>query len=121
MRLRELRLARKMLQRDVAKLLNVSRSSYSLYESEKVSPPLEMLIILADLYGVTLDYLVGRPEGQGAGAVSVTDAERQLLDDFRGLSPQGREYVLQTVDMAVKIYRQSPSLADMEGQEVEEA
>lgn len=117
MRLRELRLARKMLQRDVAKLLNVSRSSYSLYEIEKIMPPIDALATLADFYGVTIDYLLGRPEAP-ASALCLSETERMLVLDFRQLNPQGREYVLQSLDMALKIYRQSPDLSDVEDQEV---
>lgn len=120
-RIKELRLAHRLLQRDVAQLLNVSRASYSLYESEKVMPTLDMLMILADHYGVSLDYLVGRPEEKASGAMSVTAAERQLVEDFRGLSAQGREYVLQSMEMAVKIYGRHSDLPDVEGQTVREA
>ena len=121
MRIKELRLAHRLLQRDVAQMLNVSRASYSLYESEKVMPTLDMLMILADHYGVSLDYLVGRPEEKASGAMSVTAAERQLVEDFRGLSAQGREYVLQSMEMAVKIYGRGADLPDVEGQTVREA
>ena len=119
MRIKELRLARHLLQRDVAKLLNVSRSSYSLYEADKVMPPMDALITLADFYGVTVDYLLERPEAT-AGTLSVSDTERQLVENFRQLSPQGKEYVLQSMDMAVKIYR-SADLPVVEGQEIEDA
>lgn len=119
MRIKELRLARHLLQRDIAKLLNVSRSSYSLYEADKVMPPMDALITLADFYGVTVDYLLERPEA-AAGTLSVSDTERQLVEDFRQLSPQGKEYVLQSMDMAVKIYG-SADLPVVEDQEVEGA
>ena len=36
--------------------------TYSGYENGRIKVPVELLIKLADLYGVSLDYLVGRTE-----------------------------------------------------------
>lgn len=60
MRLKELRKERKLNQRAVADALNCSQSVYSRYENGSYEPPIDVLIRLADFYGVTLDELVGR-------------------------------------------------------------
>ena len=45
----------------MAKYLGVTQSTYSSYERGDINIPVEALIIkLADLYDVSLDYLVGR-------------------------------------------------------------
>ena len=44
---------------EVAKYLGVTQSTYS-YERGEINIPVEALIKLADLYDVSLDYLVGR-------------------------------------------------------------
>ena len=49
-----------LLQRDVADQLHIDRSTYSYYERGKTNPPLDILIKLADYFGVTTDYLLGR-------------------------------------------------------------
>ena len=49
-----------LLQRDVADQLHIDRSTYSYYERGKTNPPLDILIKLADYFGVSLDYLAGR-------------------------------------------------------------
>ena len=49
-----------LLQRDVAHQLHIDRSTYSYYERGKTNPPLDILIKLADYFGVSLDYLAGR-------------------------------------------------------------
>ena len=45
---------------EVAKYLGVTQSIYSSYERGDINIPVEALIKLADLYDVSLDYLVGR-------------------------------------------------------------
>ena len=49
-----------LLQRDIADQLHIDRSTYSYYERGKTNPPLDILIKLADYFGVTTDYLLGR-------------------------------------------------------------
>ena len=58
-RLTDLRLKEGLLQRDVADTLHIHRSTYSYYERGKTNPPLDILIKLADYFGVTTDYLLG--------------------------------------------------------------
>ena len=59
-RLRELRDIKGVSQQIVANLIGLDRSTYAYYESGKTEPSLRTLIILADFYDVTLDYLIGR-------------------------------------------------------------
>ena len=59
-RVRELRENRDLKQRELAEYLDVKQTTYSKYELGKIDIPIEALIKLADYYGVTLDYLVGR-------------------------------------------------------------
>lgn len=59
-RLRYLRQCRNYSQKEIAYLLGLSRSAYALYETGRRDPSLETLLRLADLYGVSTDYLLGR-------------------------------------------------------------
>ncbi|MDR6226640.1 helix-turn-helix domain-containing protein [Desmospora profundinema] len=59
-RLRTLRMRRKMRQEDIANLLEISKSAVGMYERGDREPSLETLRKLADLYGVTTDFLLGR-------------------------------------------------------------
>ena len=61
-RLRALRKEKKMRQDDVAKLLGIGVRTYQYYESDEHRPDYEMLIVLADFFGVSTDYLLGRSE-----------------------------------------------------------
>lgn len=61
-KIRELREDRDMKQSEMAELLRVRQSTYSKYELGKITVPIDVLIILADYYNISLDYLVGRSE-----------------------------------------------------------
>lgn len=49
-------------QGEVAEKIGVTQTTYSKYELGKINIPVDMLIKLADLYHVSLDYLVGRTD-----------------------------------------------------------
>ena len=49
-----------LTQENLADKLNISRSGYAHYESGDRKPSIDILIIIADFYNVSLDYLVGR-------------------------------------------------------------
>ena len=55
-----LRKESKKLQVELADYLNVKQTTYSKYELGKINIPVEVLIKLADLYDVSLDFIVGR-------------------------------------------------------------
>ena len=59
-RLREVRERYEMSQRQVAAILHCDQRAYSNYETGKRAIPLRHIITLADYYGVSIDYLVGR-------------------------------------------------------------
>ncbi len=47
-------------QKDIAAVLNVSQNTYSQYENGVIELTAENLMKLADFYGVSVDYLLGR-------------------------------------------------------------
>lgn len=49
-----------MNQTRVAELLHTSQTVYSRYERGYQTIPVEHLLILADFYGVSVDYILGR-------------------------------------------------------------
>ncbi|MBQ4093734.1 MAG: helix-turn-helix transcriptional regulator [Oscillospiraceae bacterium] len=60
--LRAVREDRDLKQRQLAELLNVSQNTYSQYETGVISLTAEVLIKLADFYGVSIDYLLDRTD-----------------------------------------------------------
>ena len=69
-RLRQLRKENRLTQQSVADRLGVKLRTYQYYESDTEQshrPDLETLAALADLYEVSVDYLIGRTDAQMTG------------------------------------------------------
>ena len=58
-RLKEIREDRDLLQKDIAKILNIPQQNYSRYELGIIKMPIDKYVILAKYYNVSIDYLVG--------------------------------------------------------------
>lgn len=61
-RLRTLRKSKNMTQEQVAAYLNAAKSTVSQYENNVNEPDLMTIAKLADLFGVSVDYLLGRSD-----------------------------------------------------------
>ncbi len=59
-RIKELRTAQGLTQVEFAKCLSVSKQAVSNWENNNIQPSIEMLIRIADFFGVSTDYLLGR-------------------------------------------------------------
>ena len=60
LRIRDMREDNDLTQQKIADILLCDQSLYSKYERGEREIPLALLIKLADFYGTSLDYLVGR-------------------------------------------------------------
>ncbi|GAA5344443.1 helix-turn-helix domain-containing protein [Planifilum fimeticola] len=97
-RLRALRLKHKMTQEQLGKKINVTKVSISGYENGTRTPDLETLQKIADVFDVTVDYLLGRtdqtiniheefrriqesiPEwGENAGQIALDETKKVLI------------------------------------------
>lgn len=61
-RLKELRKEKHMKQTEMAELLGVVSSHYQKIEYGQINIPTTNLMLLADFFGVSTDYLLGRSE-----------------------------------------------------------
>ena len=61
-RIRDLREDRDMNQTEVARVLGMSQTGYSKYETGENDIPTSVLIRLARLYGTSIDYLLGETD-----------------------------------------------------------
>lgn len=59
-RLRDLREDKDLKQKDLAEYLKIHQTTYSDYELGRLNIPIAALHALADFYGVSIDYLLGR-------------------------------------------------------------
>lgn len=58
--LKKYRLKMNLSQKEVAAAINKTRGTYSRYENETLEPDMTTLVMLADLYQVPTDILLGR-------------------------------------------------------------
>ena len=61
-RLRMLRIRDGVSQKKLADMMQVSQQSINKYENHNVEPDISTLILLADYFQVSLDYLLGRTD-----------------------------------------------------------
>jgi transcriptional regulator with XRE-family HTH domain len=109
-RLRELREERQYTQRYLAGVLCTSQQLYSRYESGKSTLPVIHLVTLADLYGVTTDYILGRTRLRNfvPGAEEYADGIscRDAYVTAMSLRPHDREKVLAIIRYVLAAERQ---------------
>lgn len=102
-------------QKQVAISLKISVQAVSYWESGERKPSYETLLRLADLYRVSTDELLGRvPVSETED--HLTAEERYLVENYRQLNRQGREFIRQTVLTAVsaEIYKNTGDLSSVE-------
>ncbi len=58
--IRNLRIDGGYTQRQIAEYLHIKQNTYSQYEIGVLNYPIEVLMKLAEFYGVSVDYLLGR-------------------------------------------------------------
>lgn len=102
MRLRMLRKQHHMTQADVAKELNLHRTSYTNYETDGSRPDPATLRLLAEMFGVTVDYLLGNGDEDpiavlqdNATVVALSPEEMELVSSFRRLTESQQQLILQ--------------------------
>ena len=97
MRLKELRIGKGLLQRDIAEVLNCSTPVYCRYEKGEREPQFDIIKKLADFYGVTVDYILGRDDPPALAEKETAPADKmaeakQLLE---GLNDEQYQAALQ--------------------------
>ncbi len=63
MKLRELRISNNISQAELGKILNVTGQTILNWENGIYEPKISQLILLAEYFNVTIDYLVEKPAG----------------------------------------------------------
>lgn len=100
-KLKELRLKNDMTQLYVAKRLNVARSTIAGYETKNRQPSHEKLTALANLFHVSVDYLLdGDTLSLDSSQISTQCADEQsLLLRYRKLSQRSRDDLAEYLEL----------------------
>lgn len=75
----------------MSKYLNISNPAYYKYENGKAEPSIDTLIKLADLFGVSLDYLCGRQFSNEVGFL--TKEQREFVKAYLQLNEYDQAFV----------------------------
>ena len=101
-RLLELRKSRHTSQAEVAAYLGITRTAYNKYESGTIRP-VKRLTDLADLYGVSTDYILGREEPLLVqNMLNISDESTRQIQKYLELSDNGKDIVDITLDAVYK-------------------
>lgn len=109
-RLRTIRKEHKLTQQNIADVLGIDRTTYTVYELGTTTPSPATLVKLSQIYNVTVGYLIGveennpelRKSNKSFSAASTLNSdplsllekeEREILLYFRVLSPEEKEVV----------------------------
>ena len=109
--LKSLRQSKKLMQSDIAEILNVSLSSYQKYERDKncVTPSIEVLTRIADYYNVTVDYLLGRECNPKRLNQRDEELEAAFIEVYRSLPENVRKDILNGIkDTVLSMYSVQP-------------
>ncbi len=81
-KLKALRIENHLRQDQVARLVNVEKSSISMYETGMRQPSYTTLVRLADVFNVTTDYLLGRTNSSPVDLSGLTAAEAAMINQL---------------------------------------
>lgn len=100
-RLRQLRMAKGLGQGDVAKLLGIHKINYGRYERAESKPTTDTLSKLADVFGVSTDYLL-EGEKTDAAVANLEDADLlRMFAEIEKFSPKNKEAMKIVIDALI--------------------
>ena len=103
-KLKELRTNRKLTKKEVAEATGLTERQYIAYEYGERDVSTDTLIALADFYGVTTDYLLGREPPENApnplDALGLNSLDKAVVQAYIALKPAERT---QLVELLTKI------------------
>ncbi len=105
--LKELRVKKGLKQSELANILGITQQAYQRYEYGTSEPNADGFEFLADFYGVTTDYLLGRVPAETETLTASENAlEQRLLEQYYKLPEKYRKKFLEGVIQAVELQKQ---------------
>ncbi len=87
-RIRQLRIEWGINQKELGDAVGVSKQSVSNWENGNIMPSIDLLIRLADFFGVSADYLLGRADMRTVNVDGLTDLQithlQLIANDMKG-------------------------------------
>lgn len=98
-RLTQIRKKKKLSQSEVGKILGIDGDAYGRYERNEVKPSIEMATKIADVLGVSLDYLVGKTD------LELDNAMLSRIQEVTKLSEKDKEHIFITLDAMIRDFK----------------
>jgi len=95
-RVSELRKQHKISQEELSKKIGVHQNVIGRYEREEAKPSIDVANKLADIFKVSLDYLVGKTD------LLVDDTIAKRIMTIQKLPDTDREHILFTIDAMIR-------------------
>lgn len=92
-RLKELRERHELTQKETAIAINKTPQAYNYYEKGSREPDIETLKKMADLFTVSIDYLVGHSTSVSHTPLKITEEELEHIKKYRTLDERGKQAV----------------------------
>lgn len=122
-RLKNLRKDKGRTQEEMSELLNVRRSTYGEYERGKIVPPIDKMKMLADYFGISVDYLMGNTnfttheQRNEKNPLDISKTMRQMLehlhDDQSALTLDGNLIDGESRELLISSLENSLKMAEM--------
>ena len=100
--LKKMRMEMGLSQQALADKLNISQQSICKYENGSIEPNIEMLKSMADLFDVSVDYLIGYTsyahKVEEVSETSLNEDELAFLRKYRSLEPSTRALMQHFID-----------------------
>ncbi|MDE5556240.1 MAG: helix-turn-helix domain-containing protein [Ruminococcus sp.] len=118
--LKELRKSKGLSQAFFSKMFDISSAAYQKYEYGTAEPPFDTLCKLADFYGVSTDYLLGRTpvkrmateETDLFANIDVAELEKRIIEKYTALNEEMRAF-------CIDLFRQQTGVIITENGEVQ--
>ena len=110
-RLKELRLENGLKRSELARRLDLPQSTIANYENEIRQAPYDILVLFADFFDVSIDYILGRTdEFNRRNDLPLNDAlisssERELLSLYRATSSVGKSRINEYAQLIKERYK----------------
>lgn len=108
--LRKFRKQKKLTQEELASRIGVIRATYWAYEKGSIMPPYDKLEQIADIFGVSIDELMGRETDKSDISEDLSKLIRKLekenqVYDGELLNDQTRELLIASLENSLKLLR----------------
>lgn len=88
-------------QKDIANVINTTANYYGDYENGKRDIPTSRMIMLADFYKVSMDYITSRTNDKG-GLHKNSEDEIEMLNLYNSLSEQDKGRIKERMEFLIE-------------------